>query len=228
MGGASTAGDASDATSPSATDETGTSAASTDGDPCAGIELPLCDFCPDAMATLCGLPCDEPDLTCSNDIGDGMACADGAWQCSVHPPLGTGCNLVCVAQDGCTEIGCSDGLTILLVADGDGVTAGVYEVGIDADGIVETCTLEISDDPTVCQGGPPCVPDTTCNALVLLDPDETIQILIGVAADVTVTVQRDAEPPIEVADAPTYDVISPNGPGCGPACAIGMLEVDAL
>lgn len=198
-------------------------------DPCADVELPLCDFCPDSMATLCGLPCETEGQACSNDIGDGMQCAGGQWECAVHPPLGEGCNLVCEAAEACTEIGCTDGLTLALRPDDDGVTAGSYAVTMNLDDQEESCTLVISDDPEDCDAGDPCLAESNCNALNLLtDAEPRIAILVGVAADVSVSVQRDDEPVVEVTAQPTYDVQSPNGSGCTPACAFGEVDVDAL
>lgn len=68
------------------------------GDPCAGVELPPCPpACEESQAGRCGQPCAPgADLACGNNIGDGMQCVDGTWQCSVHAPLSpTGCNLTC-------------------------------------------------------------------------------------------------------------------------------------
>ena len=216
-------GDSTDGGSESSAGESGTA------DPCADVELPLCDFCPDSMATLCGLPCESEGQACSNDIGDGMQCSGGQWECIVHPPLGEGCNLVCEAAEACTEIGCTDGLTIALSPDDDGVTPGSYAVTIDADGEEESCTLVISDDPADCDAGGPCLAESTCNALNLLtDAEPRITILLGVAADVGVSVQRDDEPAVAVMGQPAYDVQSPNGSGCVPACAFGELDVEVL
>jgi hypothetical protein len=221
-----TTGGVTDSTSAA---ESSTTEPSTTGDPCAGMDLPLCDLCPAARGTLCGAPCETPGQSCSNEIGDGMDCVDGTWQCAVHPPLGMGCNLVCSLAEACTEIGCSDGLTVSLRPDGDGVTAGSYAVSLDADGVLEDCTLEISTDPGVCLGGPPCVPATTCNALVLLtQPEPSIDLQLAVASQVTVTVQRDAEPPVVVTESPSYAIGAPNGPGCPPACAMAQTVVAAL
>lgn len=65
-------------------------------DPCAGEDLPPCppECDPNAMDQ-CGQPCADEGYTCGNNIGDGMTCMGGVWGCTVHPPLGTGCNLVC-------------------------------------------------------------------------------------------------------------------------------------
>ena len=66
-------------------------------DPCAGVDLPACPpECGEMeYPELCGLPCDTEGQTCGNNIGDGMTCSGGQWLCTVHPPLGPGCNLVC-------------------------------------------------------------------------------------------------------------------------------------
>ena len=235
-GGSEDTGAATTTATTTSGDSTGGDSGSSDGasesgtgDPCAGVELPLCDYCPAAMATLCGLPCEMEGQTCGNEIGDGMQCAGGQWECVVHPPLGEGCNEVCEAAEACTEIGCADGLTIALQPDADGVTAGSYAVTIDADGTEESCMLVISDDPMDCDAGIPCLSESTCNALNLLtDAEPNIAILIGVASEVTVTVQRDEEPAVEVSGQPAYNVDSPNGPGCTPACAFGTLGIEAL
>jgi hypothetical protein len=63
------------------------------GDPCEGIDLPPCP--PPCVGIEPGGACDTPGATCGNEIGDGCQCADAQWQCTVHPPLGMGCNLVC-------------------------------------------------------------------------------------------------------------------------------------
>ena len=66
-------------------------------DACTGVELPECGpECADGAFEQCGEACDPAaDNDCGNNIGDAMACVDGVWSCSVHPPLGMGCNLIC-------------------------------------------------------------------------------------------------------------------------------------
>ncbi len=64
--------------------------------PCEGVELPPCpDACPDDYAATCGEPCEVEGEVCGNEIGDGRECSSGTYTCSVHAPLGEGCNLVC-------------------------------------------------------------------------------------------------------------------------------------
>ena len=66
-------------------------------DPCKDVELPACpgECPPEQFPADCGAPCQDEGAACGNNIGDGMVCTGGAWACSVHPPLGEGCNLVC-------------------------------------------------------------------------------------------------------------------------------------
>jgi|GEM_PF-2977576 len=95
-----TTGDSSHDTGGSTHDEGG----STAGDPCEGMTFPLCpEPCSDEMVSLCGEPCDHLGQECGNEIGDGMRCDESApgelrWTCSVHPPLGMGCNKICEAS----------------------------------------------------------------------------------------------------------------------------------
>jgi hypothetical protein len=65
-------------------------------DPCDELELPPCpEECPAEDTVECGSACENDGEECGNEIGDGRNCVDGLWQCSVHPPLGDGCNQVC-------------------------------------------------------------------------------------------------------------------------------------
>lgn len=78
------------------------------GDPCDGVELEPCTACPADWAESCGESCTEGNESCSNHIGDGRACVDGVWECSVHAPLEPdACDLVCEEQPG-TGAGCPD------------------------------------------------------------------------------------------------------------------------
>lgn len=64
-------------------------------DPCAGVTLPACPrectTFPETGACTNGDKCRAQ----GSKIGDECACNNGQWGCSVHPPLGMGCNLVC-------------------------------------------------------------------------------------------------------------------------------------
>jgi uncharacterized protein YceK len=182
-------------------------------------ELPPCDLCPDEMGALCGQPCPQGAEPCSNTIGDGMSCEAGLWACVVHPPLGLECNEVCSLMDACSEIGCSSGFTLALEADDDALPIGTYDLDLDIDGAQDDCSFTLSDDPVAC-AIPPCITDTTCNAIYLLqESPQRVELAFGVVVALAITVTRDT---IEVAQesfAPAYAVVAPNGAGCGPACA---------
>ncbi len=64
---------------------------------CDTASLPPCPAeCPTGLpGELCGEPCETEGEECGNAIGDGATCLEGRWECTVHAPLGTGCNLVC-------------------------------------------------------------------------------------------------------------------------------------
>lgn len=62
-------------------------------DPCAGKSLPQCPTRCEAFP-MTGA-CSSGDRCAQSEIGDGCDCQGGSWTCSVHPPLGTGCNQVC-------------------------------------------------------------------------------------------------------------------------------------
>jgi len=208
-------------TSTGTASEDTSSSGTTDGCP----ELPLCDLCPDESAQLCGTPCPSDGRTCSNAIGDGMSCEAGTWTCIVHPPLGTGCNDVCALAQQCSEIGCSSGVTVVLVAQSGTFAAGAYELSALVDDRPEDCTFTIADDPGAC-AIPPCVTDSTCNAIYLLGEDPMrIELAYGVVALLDVTLTRDATELAHDSFTPAYDVFAPNGPGCGPACAQASVEL---
>ena len=182
-------------------------------------ELPLCDLCPGEMGALCGLPCPRGAGPCSNPIGDGMSCEAGQWTCIVHPPLGLECNEVCALADACSEAGCTSGLTLVLAAAGETLPVGTYALATDADGVEDECTFTLSDDPQEC-ALPPCVTDTTCNAIYLLDVNpQRIELVFGIVATLAITVTRDAVEVAQDSFVPAYEALAPNGPGCEPVCA---------
>ncbi|HEX9189797.1 MAG TPA: hypothetical protein VGB87_22165 [Vicinamibacteria bacterium] len=43
--------------------------------------------CPPEAFARCGAPCPIEGESCANEIGDGMTCERGSWQCTVHAPL---------------------------------------------------------------------------------------------------------------------------------------------
>jgi hypothetical protein len=180
--------------------------------------LPPCDFCPGDFPALCGLPCAEVSSTCSNEIGDGMSCSGGAWQCVVHPPLGDGCNSMCEAVEQCSEAGCTDGVTLQFVAAGPAFAAGAYALAIDRDGDASSCTFVVSDGPGCAVA--PCVTETTCNASYdLSGAPPQILVQLPIATALSVTLSRDGEALVEGDPELAYALSAPNGRGCGPVCA---------
>lgn len=216
-GGATTTESTTDTTTTTTTTD-GTSETTTETTDGCG-ELPLCDLCPDEMGALCGLPCPSGAAPCSNPIGDAMSCDAGAWTCVVHPPLGLGCNEVCAVADGCSEIGCTSGLMLSLEAAGAALPVGMYGLATEADGVEDTCTFTIADDPEQC-ALPPCVTDSSCNAIYLLEVSpQRIDLAFGIVASLAITVTRDAVEVAQDSFEPAYDAHAPNGPGCAPVCA---------
>lgn len=188
-------------------------------------ELPVCELCPDEMGSLCGLPCPQGAEPCTNTIGDGMSCDAGMWTCVVHPPLGTECNEVCTLTEACSEAGCTSGFTLALEAETDALPVGAYELALAIDGVEDGCSFTISDDPEAC-AIPPCVTDSDCNALYLLQASpQRVELAFGVLRDLTITVSRDAIELVQESFVPSYALFSPNGSGCEPVCPQASAEL---
>lgn len=125
----------------------------------------------------------------------------------------------------CTEIGCSDGLTVAL-SPSSGWRAGMYRFEIDVDGQVTTC--EGSLPLRACSAGPSlrCTPagdrvsigESGC----ALPPEQHgfSELRVGAppARSVKVTVTRDGAKLVEQTLAPQYRTVQPNGPSCPPIC----------
>lgn len=187
--------------------------------------LPLCALCPDEMGALCGMACTAEGEVCSNEIGDGMSCAGGTWQCVVHPPLGEGCNRMCDVASECTEAGCDSGVELSLVAAGAGFAAGAYQLDLVRDGEASTCTFVISDDEGCAL--PPCVTDTTCNAYYDLGGrPPRISMVLPLSNQLAVTLARDGMSLLEAEPALSYVLSSPNGAGCTPVCANAAAQLE--
>jgi hypothetical protein len=113
----------------------------------------------------------------------------------------------------CTEIGCTDGFTLELVADSEEFTAGVYNVDVELDGEAEECAFEVR---MVCEGGGPCVVNEDCNATYGVSE---ISILYGgTPGEVTYSITRDGLQIASDSIEPEYQTVQPNGPECPPTC----------
>lgn len=113
----------------------------------------------------------------------------------------------------CTEIGCTDGFTLRLVADGEELPAGVYEVSIELDGEASECAFEVR---MVCDGGGPCVVNEDCNATY--SDDEASILYEGAPSSVSYSVTRDGLQLASASVEPEYASVQPNGPDCPPTC----------
>jgi hypothetical protein len=131
----------------------------------------------------------------------------------------TGCS---IASQACTEIGCSNGLSLSFTKATTPWEPGMYQVDIDADGKKITCTTKLpltASDPA---------PSSCTDANVLLGVSGSAlpaaqqslsELQFNTApAHVTVTVTRDGAV-IGTKDlTPTYKKSQPNGPDCEPTC----------
>lgn len=125
----------------------------------------------------------------------------------------------------CTEIGCTDGLTLRLLADEDDFEVGTYAVSITADGEQTDCSFEIKSD---CAGADICVGEEDCNAgypLSASDPSEVTLLVGGAPADVTVVVTLDGQEIVNETTQPEYMEVQPNGEGCPPICNQATMEL---
>ena len=118
----------------------------------------------------------------------------------------------------CTEVGCTDGLW-LEINFSPGFTAGDYEIVLN-DGSMNptTCTFEISDVATDCDGDPVCVQGAQCDATWDVDGGKVTFNLEGTPSDVVVTVRQDEVDLASVSLSPDYETVQPNGEGCEPTC----------
>ena len=135
------------------------------------------------------------------------------------PLLGsTGCD---VSGDlACTEIGCSDGYTVSLVA-ADRFPDGVYEIAINGDNTPEGCRFEVADGRLL--------DDETCNAAYGIGPTFPTPEAVGITypmitSEIEIVVSRDGAVIERLATTPVYETIQPNGPDCDPACRVAGAE----
>jgi hypothetical protein len=129
-----------------------------------------------------------------------------------------------ISVKGCTEIGCSDGFSLIVQPADSLFQEGVYEVSITNDAIgTSTCYFRVSNDSTECASGH-CVPEENCNADYAVGypfPDRvgiTYPVIIG---PIFVKIRRDGEIIFQTNFNPVYEFIQPNGPGCPPICKVG-------
>lgn len=128
----------------------------------------------------------------------------------------------------CTEIGCSDGLTVVVRSTTDRFLPGHYDVSVAPMGApARSCQFVISNDLGRCASGH-CVLEENCNAIYLVgynDPDRVSITYPVIEAPFDLQVQRDGTLLVQVNVEPVYDAIQPNGSGCPPICHAASVGV---
>jgi hypothetical protein len=121
---------------------------------------------------------------------------------------------------GCTEIGCADGLTISLKKASGSWEPGMYSVEIDADGKKIACTTQIplsGASPSSCDDAAVLL-GTSGSALPASEHGLSDLIFHSAPKQVSVTVSRDGAMLATKDFTPTYQKSQPNGPDCEPIC----------
>jgi hypothetical protein len=128
-------------------------------------------------------------------------------------------------DNGCTEIGCSDGFALIIQPSDSLFQEGIYDVSLFNDGIgTSTCFFRVSNDSTECPSGH-CVIEENCNAVYMVGypfPDRVGISYPIIRGPITVTIKRDNVTIITTNFNPEYEFIQPNGPGCPPICEVGQ------
>lgn len=126
----------------------------------------------------------------------------------------------------CTEIGCQDGLSIVLNLDAP-LDDGVWTLEVDTDDGLTTCAFEVSH---TCAEGDVCV-TSDCDTLAWSAEQgevDTVYLWL-VTDDETVDVYLDDPSGTErfaASETVTYETFAPNGEQCGPICTSASLELD--
>jgi len=134
-----------------------------------------------------------------------------------------------VPPQGCTEIGCANGLNISLQKTSGSWEPGMYSVEIDADGKKITCTTQIplsGSNPSSCDDAAVLL-GVSGSALPASEHGLSDLIFQSTPKQVSVTVSRDGAMLATKDLTPTYKKSQPNGPDCEPICnqASGSLAV---
>ncbi len=120
----------------------------------------------------------------------------------------------------CTQAGCTDGLTVDVVAEGGTFAEGTYELFINAATIPE-CTFTVSNDPAECANGH-CVATEDCNALYLVGVEGNDDVVMAqfpiLEGPFNLNVVFNGGHLGESVLEAQYETFSPNGEDCGPTC----------
>ena len=124
----------------------------------------------------------------------------------------------------CTEIGCSDGYTLILQPADTRFPEGRYDVHLTPEGEAKkSCFFVVSNEPDKCASGH-CVSAEDCNAIYTVGykfPDKVRISYPVMELTLTVEVERDDITIAKATFEPIYPTVQPNGPDCSPTCLQG-------
>lgn len=140
----------------------------------------------------------------------------------------------------CTEIGCSDQLSLTLRPNDSAWSDGTYELAITVDDEERTCSFDVPADlPGLgsvaeirCMPAPSMVwlqQDSTCMETRTNDAVSqtctpipgrfTLQTSFdGTPESIAIELERDGRALLSESREPSYSAFQPNGPDCGPGC----------
>jgi hypothetical protein len=141
-----------------------------------------------------------------------------------------GCSGTGLGGQGCTEIGCTDGLQVTL-APSEGWPAGHYVFSVEADGAMQTCDGDLplmpcSNGLTLhCQGPSlASIGESGCALAPSAHGFASIDFQ-GMPAHVLIRIDHDSMPIANQDLTPTYVTSQPNGPDCPPTCHSASAQV---
>jgi hypothetical protein len=127
-------------------------------------------------------------------------------------------------DNGCTEIGCSDGFALIIQPADSLFQEGIYEINLTNVGLgTGSCFFRVSNDSTECASGH-CVSEEDCNAVYILGYSKPDRVGISypiISGSIMVTIKKDSETIVQTTFNPEYEFIQPNGLGCPPICQVG-------
>jgi hypothetical protein len=128
----------------------------------------------------------------------------------------------------CTEIGCSDTMSVVITAATGTLAVGAYQVLVESNGGgVAECLFTVTTD---CAGADHCVDESEdCNAIYMVgyDQPDTVTISSGLTEGVIgVQVLIDDVGVHDQDHDPEGVTSQPNGEGCEPICTSRQVDVE--
>ncbi len=130
----------------------------------------------------------------------------------------------------CTEIGCSDGLTVVVPSDAEW-PAGDYRFVVDVEGTTTTCSGSLPLPPcetraiTCDREGVVQITESGCALSAEQHAFGELHFLQGTPSSVRVEIYHQDRAVAQQSFTPTYQTVQPNGPGCGPICEQASVEL---